>query len=139
MLTGRWAVHRLLNVLGKLRRRDEELRPQVKRADWTALDQATSRGDAEPWLAPADRRSGSGSQAGRLGWGRTCPRCACISRMCRGWVSDCARPILLERSLEEVRHRTRVIGRFPLWRVLLEPVLGGTRPGARWSPGPQND
>jgi len=36
--------------------------------------------------------------------------------------------ILLERSIEEVRRRTKVIGGFPGETSCLSPVLGGARP-----------
>src|SRR6266540_1828671 len=44
---GRCAVHKLRNVLAKLPKRQTELREQVKRACWAALEEATDPVDAE--------------------------------------------------------------------------------------------
>ena len=130
---GRCTVHRLRNVLAKLPDRPG-LHARVRAAYWAALDGATSPEDAEAGL----RRL-----VGELS--RDFPSAAaCLADDLEALTVHLRYPLrlrkrlrstnLLERSLEEVRRRTKVIGRFPgetscltmAWAVM-ELVIAGAR------------
>lgn len=118
------AVHRLRNLLAKLPDRERE---RVRLAYWQALDDATGERDGKQRLkALVDELDGAGYTAAAK----------CLAddldalvvhlryptRHRRRWRST----NLLERSLAEVKRRTKVIGRFPgetscltlVWAVL---------------------
>ncbi len=118
------AVHRVRNLLAKLPERERE---RVRGAYWRALDEATGERDAKQRLqALVDQLEGAGYTAAAK----------CLAddldalvvhlryptRHRRRWRST----NLLERSLGEVKRRTKVIGRFPgetscltlVWAVL---------------------
>jgi transposase-like protein len=117
-------VHRVRNLLAKVPERERE---RVRRAYWQALDEATSEHDARQRLQAL---IGDLDRAGYT----TAARClgddldALVvhlrypTRHRRRWRST----NLLERSLGEVKRRTKVIGRFPgetscltlVWAVL---------------------
>jgi putative transposase len=118
------AVHRVRNLLAKLPERERE---RVRRTYWHALDQATGERDGKHRLqALVDELEGAGYTAAA--------RCLADdldalvvhlrypTRHRRRWRST----NLLERSLGEVKRRTKVIGRFPgetscltlVWAVL---------------------
>jgi putative transposase len=118
------AVHRVRNLLAKLPERERE---RVRRAYWQALDDATNERDARQRLAAlVDELDSAGYTAAA--------RCLADdldalvvhlrypTRHRRRWRST----NLLERSLGEVKRRTKVIGRFPgetscltlVWAVL---------------------
>ena len=118
------AVHRVRNLLAKLPERDRE---RVRAAYWQALDEATNERDAKQRLqALVDELEAAGYTAAA--------RCLADdqdalvvhlrypTRHRRRWRST----NLLERSLGEVKRRTKVIGRFPgetscltlVWAVL---------------------
>jgi putative transposase len=120
----RCAVHRLRNLLAKLPGRERE---RVRAAYWQALDDATGERDGKQRLqALAGELDGAGYTAAAK----------CLAddldalvvhlryptRHRRRWRST----NLLERSLAEVKRRTKVIGRFPaetscltlVWAVL---------------------
>jgi putative transposase len=118
------AVHRVRNLLAKLPERERE---RVRRAYWQALDEATHERDAKQRLqALVDELEAAGYTAAA--------RCLADdldalvvhlrypTRHRRRWRST----NLLERSLGEVKRRTKVIGRFPgetscltlVWAVL---------------------
>jgi putative transposase len=120
------AVHRVRNLLAKLPERERE-RERVRRAYWQALDDATGERDAKQRLrALVDELDRAGYTAAAK----------CLAddldalvvhlryppRHRRRWRST----NLLERSLGEVKRRTKVIGRFPgetscltlVWAVL---------------------
>jgi transposase-like protein len=120
----RCAVHRLRNLLAKLPERERE---RVRQAYWQALDDATGERDGKQRLAGlVDELDGAGYTAAA--------RCLADDldalvvhlryppRHRRRWRST----NLLERSLAEVKRRTKVIGRFPgetscltlVWAVL---------------------
>ena len=104
-------VHRVRNLLAKLPERERE---RVRRAYWQALDDATDERDGKKRLgALVDELDGAGYTASakcladdldalvvHLGY---------PTRHRRRWRST----NLLERSLAEVKRRTKVIGRFP--------------------------
>src|ERR671923_289354 len=105
------AVHRVRNLLAKLPERERE---RVRKAYWQALDDATNERDAKQRLkALVDELDGAGYSAAA--------RCLADdldalvvhlrypTRHRRRWRST----NLLERSLAEVKRRTKVIGRFP--------------------------
>ena len=118
------AVHRLRNLLAKLPERERE---RVRQAYWQALDEATDERDAK------HRLTALVDELERAGY-TTAARClrddldALVvhlrypTRHRRRWRST----NLLERSLGEVKRRTKVIGRFPgetscltlVWAVL---------------------
>ncbi|MCA1699143.1 MAG: IS256 family transposase, partial [Actinobacteria bacterium] len=107
----RCTVHRLRNVLAKLPERERE---RVRLAYWRALDEATDE---------ADGRRRVRALVGELDGAGFAAAAACLAddldalcvhlryplRHRRRWRST----NLLERSLGEVRRRTKVIGRFP--------------------------
>jgi len=118
------AVHRVRNLLAKLPDRERE---RVRRAYWQALDDATNERDGKQRLqALVDELDGARYSAAA--------RCLADdldalvvhlrypTRHRRRWRST----NLLERSLGEVKRRTKVIGRFPgetscltlVWAVL---------------------
>lgn len=108
----RCTVHRLRNLLAKLPDRPG-LHARVRAAYWAALDQATSPEEAERGL-----RILVGELAGDFP-----SAAACLADDLPALTVHLRYPLrlrkrlrstnLLERSLEEVRRRTKVIGRFP--------------------------
>jgi transposase-like protein len=128
----RCAVHRLRNVLAKLPKRPG-LHERVRAAYWAALDSATSPAAAEAALRVlvGDLVDEYPSAA------------ACLADDVVALTVHLAYPLrlrrrlrstnLLERSLEEVRRRTKVIGRFPgetscltlAWAVMDLVIAGG--------------
>src|SRR5437879_7415831 len=118
------SVHRARNLMAKL---SEQQRERVRRADWKALDEATDeRGGRERLAALVAEleRAGYASAA------------RCLADDLDALVAHLRYPLrhrrrwrstnLLERSLGEVKRRTKVIGRFPgedscltlVWAVL---------------------
>jgi putative transposase len=117
-------VHRVGNLLAKLPERGRE---RVRRAYWRALDDAADEGDAKQRLqALVDELDAAGYTAAAK----------CLADDPDALVVDLRHPTtrrprwrstnLLERSLAEVKRRTKVIGRFPghtgcltlVWAVL---------------------
>jgi putative transposase len=108
----RCSVHRLRNILAKLPRRDD-LQERVRAAYWAALDGATSPAEAERDLRVLVGELSAGYPSAA----------ACLAEDLPALTVHLAYPLrlkrrlrstnLLERSLEEVRRRTKVIGRFP--------------------------
>jgi len=130
---GRCTVHRLRNVLAKLPKRPV-LHASIRAAYWAALDTATSPAAAEHGL-----RVLVGELAGDFP-----SAAACLADDLPALTVHLRYPLrlrkrlrstnLLERSLEEVRRRTKVIGRFPgetscltmAWAVM-DLVIAGAR------------
>ena len=130
---GRCTVHRLRNLLAKLPKRPA-LHARIRAAYWAALDTATSPADAEAGLRRlvGELTSDFPSAA------------ACLADDLAALTVHLRYPLrlrrrlrstnLLERSLEEVRRRTKVIGRFPgetscltmAWAVM-DLVIAGAR------------
>lgn len=108
----RCAVHRLRNIMAKLPK-DPALQERIRKAYWAALDEAEDPSDAEHRLRMlvADLERPFPSAA------------ACLAEDLQALTVHLRYPgrlrrrlrstNLLERSLEEVRRRTKVIGRFP--------------------------
>jgi len=128
----RCAVHRLRNVLAKLPNRPG-LHERVRAAYWAALHGAAT---------PAEAEAGLRILVGELS--REYPSAAaCLADDVAALTVHLACPLrlrrrlrstnLLERSLEEVRRRTKVIGRFPgetscltlAWAVMDLVIAGG--------------
>jgi len=130
---GRCAVHKLRNVVAKLPKRSG-LHDQVKAAYWAALDEATDLADAERRLrelvAELERPYPSAAACLAEDLPALCIHLKYFPRLRKRFRSS----NLLERSLEEVRRRTKVIGRFPgetsclslCWAVL-DLFLAGAR------------
>jgi putative transposase len=130
---GRCAVHKLRNVVAKLPKRSG-LHDQVKAAYWAALDEATDPADAERRLrelvAELERPYPSAAACLAEDLPALCIHLKYFPRLRKRFRSS----NLLERSLEEVRRRTKVIGRFPgetsclsmCWAVL-DMFLAGAR------------
>jgi putative transposase len=138
----RCTVHRLRNLVAKLPKNDTQLRARIEAACWAALDEATSPADGEAGL----RRLVTDLE-------RECPSAAaCLAEDLPALCAHLAYPLrlpkrlrstnLLERSLEELQRRTKVIGRFlgetsclsPCWavRTCSSPALAGSV-SPRWS------
>jgi putative transposase len=118
------SVHRLRNLLAKLPKRE---RQRVRAAYWQALDQATDERDGAKRLqALVDQLDGAGYTAAASCLAddlqALCVHLRYPPNHRRRWRST----NLLERSLGEVKRRTKVIGRFPgetsclslVWAVL---------------------
>lgn len=107
----RCSVHRLRNVLAKLPKHERE---RVRLAYWRALDEATDEGNG---------RRRVGALIAELEGGGYASAAACLADDLDALVVHLRYPLrhrrrwrstnLLERSLGEVRRRTKVIGRFP--------------------------
>jgi putative transposase len=109
----RCTVHRWRNMAGKLPKNDTQLHQRVEAAYWAALEEATSRADGEARLRRlvTDLEHSYPSAA------------ACLAEDLPALCVHLEYPLrlrrrlrstnLLERSLEEVKRRTKVIGRFP--------------------------
>ena len=129
----RCTVHRLRNVLAKL---PEAERERVKAAYWRALDEATSAEDGERRLRKL---------VGTLADQGYAAAAACLGEDLQALCAHLRYPLkhrrvwrstnLLERSLGEVKRRTKVIGRFPgetsclslCWAVLDLVIAGANR------------
>ena len=130
---GRCTVHRLRNLLAKLPKRPA-LHARIRAAYWAALDTATSPADAEAGLRRLVGELASDFPSAA----------ACLADDLAALTVHLRYPLrlrrrlrstnLLERSLEEVRRRTKVIGRFPgetscltmAWAVM-DLVIAGAR------------
>ncbi len=128
----RCAVHRLRNILAKLPKQPA-LHDRIRAAYWTALDEA---------LNPADGENRLRALVGELA--REYPSAAsCLADDLPALTLHLRYPLhlrkrwrssnLLERSLGEVKRRTKVIGRFPgetsclslAWAVMDLVIAGG--------------
>ena len=116
--------HRARNLYAKVPERERE---RVRKAYWQALDEAINRNDAEQQLqALATELDKAGYTAAAKcltdDLDALVVHLRCPTRHRRRWRST----NLLERSLGEVKRRTKVIGRFPgenscltlVWAVL---------------------
>jgi len=130
---GRCAVHKLRNVVAKLPKRPG-LRDEIKDKYWATLNDATDPADAERRLrelvAELERPYPSAAACLAEDLSALCIHLNYFPRLRKRFRSS----NLLERSLEEVRRRTKVIGRFPgetsclsmCWAVL-DLFLAGAR------------
>jgi len=130
---GRCAVHKLRNVVAKLPKRSG-LHDEVKASYWAALDEASDPADAERRLralvAELERPYPSAAACLAEDLPAVCIHLKYFPRLRKRFRSS----NLLERSLEEVKRRTKVIGRFPgetsclslSWAVL-DLFLAGAR------------
>jgi putative transposase len=128
----RCAVHRLRNILAKLPR-DEALHDRIRAAYWAALDEADG-----PSAAEAGLRALVGELARDFPSAAACladdlPALTVHLRYPARLRKRLRSTNLLERSLGEVRRRTKVIGRFPgetsclslAWAVMDLVIAGG--------------
>jgi putative transposase len=108
----RCTVHRLRNIVAKLPNRPE-LHERIKGAYWAALDEATEPEDAEQRLrqlvTTLEREYPSAAACLAEDLPALCVHLKYFPRLRKRFRSS----NLLERSLQEVRRRTKVIGRFP--------------------------
>src|SRR6266568_2142642 len=115
---GRCVVHRLRNILAKLPKRPE-VREAIKQAYWQALDEATDPQDAERRLrtlvTKLEREYPSAAACLAEDLPVLCVHLKYFPRLRRRFRSS----NLLERSLEEVRRRTKVIGASRARRAVL--------------------
>jgi putative transposase len=129
----RCTVHRLRNLLAKLPKRERE---RVRAAYWQALDEAQSVTDGERRMR---------ALIGELADQGYAAAAACLAKDLDALLVHLRYPLrhrrkwrstnLLERSLGEVRRRTKVIGRFPgetsclslCWAVLDLIITQSTR------------
>lgn len=130
---GRCAVHKLRNVVAKLPDR-LGLHEEIKARYWAALDEAIDADDAELRLrklvTQLERPYPSAAACLADDLPALCVHLKFFPRLRKRFRSS----NLLERSLEEVRRRTKVIGRFPgetsclslCWAVL-DLFLAGAR------------
>src|SRR6266705_2593778 len=129
----RCTVHRLRNIVAKLPNRPE-LHERIKSAYWAALDEATDPEDAERRLrqlvTTLEQEYPSAAACLAEDLPALCVHLKYFPRLRKRFRSS----NLLERSLEEVRRRTKVIGRFPgetsclslCWAVL-DVFIAGAR------------
>ncbi len=129
----RCTVHRLRNIIAKLPKQPK-LHERIKGAYWAALDEATDAADAERRLrelvTSLERQYPSAAACLAEDLPALCVHLKYFPRLRKRFRSS----NLLERSLEEVRRRTKVIGRFPgetsclslCWAVL-DVFIAGAR------------
>jgi transposase-like protein len=118
------AVHRVRNLLAKLPERERE---RVRRAYWQALDDAVNEREAKQQLqAVIDELDRAGYTAAAKCLADDLDALVVHLRYRAGTAGRWRSTNLLERSLGEVKRRTKVIGRFPgetscltlVWAVL---------------------
>jgi putative transposase len=130
---GRCTVHRLRNVLAKLPDRGD-LQARVRAAYWAALDGATCPDDAEAGLRVLVGELASDFPSAAACLADDLPALTVHLRYPLRLRKRLRSTNLLERSLEEVRRRTKVIGRFPgetscltmAWAVM-DLIIAGAR------------
>ena len=130
---GRCTVHKLRNVTAKLPDRPG-LHAQIKRAYWAALDEAADPADAEQRLREVVDELADDYPSAAACLAEDLPALTVHLKYFPRLRKRLRSSNLLERSLEEVRRRTKVIGRFPgetsclslCWAVL-DLVLAGAR------------
>jgi transposase-like protein len=129
----RCAVHRLRNIVAKLPDRPE-LHERLKRAYWQALDEAVDPADAEHRLRLLVTSLEPEYPSAAACLAEDLPALGVHLKYFPRLRKRFRSSNLLERSLEEVRRRTKVIGRFPgetsclslCWAVL-HLFIGGAR------------
>lgn len=129
----RCTVHRLRNILAKLPR-DRALRERVRGTYWSALDEATEPAEAERGLRALVGELEREYPSAAACLADDLPALAVHLRYPRRLRTRLRSTNLLERSLEEVQRRVKVIGRFPgetsclslCWAVL-DLVIAGAR------------
>jgi len=127
----RGAVHRLRNLLAQLPK-DPARRDRVRAAYWAALDEASTVAEARLRGVVADLERPYPSAAACLA--DDLPGFTIHPRYPERLRRRLRRTNLLERSLEEVRRRTKLIGRFPaeasclsLCGAVLDVVISGAK------------
>jgi putative transposase len=108
----RCTVHRLRNIVAKLPNRPA-LHERIKSAYWAALDEATDPEDAERRLRQLVTTLEYEYPSAAACLAEDLPALCVHLKYSRRLRKRFRSSNLLERSLEEVRRRTKVIGRFP--------------------------
>lgn len=108
----RCTVHRLRNLLAKLPKRPA-LHTEIRQAYWAALDDAESEADAEQRLRALVGRLETPFPSAAACLADDLPALCTHLRYPLSLRRRLRSTNLLERSLEEVRRRTKVMGRFP--------------------------
>jgi len=108
----RCTVHRLRNILAKLPKRPA-LHDEVRAAYWAALNDAEGEGDAEQRLRAVVGRLEPDYPSAAACLAEDLPALCAHLRYPLSLRRRLRSTNLLERSLEEVRRRTKVMGRFP--------------------------
>ncbi len=128
---GRCAVHRLRNILAKLPE-DAALQARVRTAYWAALDEATDEVDGERRLRALVSELERDYPSAAACLAEDLPALTVHLRYPARLRKRLRSTNLLERSIEEVKRRTKVIGRFPgessclslCWAVLDLAIAG---------------
>ena len=129
----RCTVHRLRNILAKLPKRGE-IQKDVREAYWRVLNEADSEASAEAGLRHLVSRLERDYPSAAACLAEDLPALVVHLRYPGRLRHRLRSTNLLERSLEEVKRRTKVIGRFPgessclslCWAVL-DLVIAGAR------------
>jgi len=129
----RHKVHRLRNIIAKLPKKPE-LHDRVRNAYWAALDQAGSAADGEARLRALVGQLQTDYPSAAACLAEDLPALCVHLRYPLRLRKRLRSTNLLERSLGEVKRRTKVIGRFPgetsclslCWAVL-DLVIAGAR------------
>ncbi|HVC76818.1 MAG TPA: transposase, partial [Candidatus Micrarchaeaceae archaeon] len=129
----RCTVHRLRNIIAKLPKKPE-LHDRVRNAYWAALDQAGSAADGEARLRALVGELQTEYPSAAACLAEDLPALCVHLRYPLRLRKRLRSTNLLERSLGEVKRRTKVIGRFPgetsclslCWAVL-DLVIAGAR------------
>jgi putative transposase len=109
----RCAVHRLRNIDAKISKHDTAMHAEVKADYWAALDDATSPVDAEQRLRALVNKLEPKYPSAAAYLADDLPALTVHLNQPLHLRKRLRSTNLLERSLEEVRRRTKVIGRFP--------------------------
>lgn len=130
---GRCTVHRLRNILAKLPK-DKALQDRVRNAYWAALDEAADAVDGERRLRALVGELTPEHPSAAACLAEDLPALTVHLRYPARLRKRLRSTNLLERSIEEVKRRSKVIGRFPgetsclslCWAVL-DLVIAGAR------------
>ena len=109
----RCTVHRVRNGVGKLPRKDDALRERVEKGYWSALEEAGSSREGERRLRKLVGELEPSYPSAAACLAEDLPALCVHLDYPHRLRTRLRSTNLLERSLEEVKRRTKVIGRFP--------------------------